>query len=180
MLSHNYDSLWLYSFSYYSCLLAEMGFHTSRIHSDGIFSRLVIIPRLLNGKAFSKVQLPPDIVKPSRLIESPALMLWSRLCSCSHFKQALKPCYMYDALWVRSKDFRFIIKWMKRYLCESKLIQMCTSVSWHLCLRRHESKFDLLGFYYYSIIKSKHPLSVCLCAFKGATRMLFTRFLYYS
>lgn len=97
-------------------------------------------------KAFSKVQLPPYIVNPSRLMESPVLMLWSSICRCSHFKQALKPCYMYDARWVCSKVFRFIIKWMKRYLCESKLIQMCSGVSWHLCLSIHKSKFDLVGF----------------------------------
>ena len=97
-------------------------------------------------KAFCKVQLPPYIVNPSRLMESPELMLWSSICRCSHFKQALKPCYMYDARWVCSKVFRFIIKWMKRYLCESKLIQMCSGVSWHLCLSIHTSKFDLVGF----------------------------------
>lgn len=97
-------------------------------------------------KAFSKVQLLPYIVKPSRLIESPVLMLWSSLRSCSHFKQALKPCYMYDARWVCSRVFRFIIKGMKRYLCESKLIQMCTGVSCRLCLSLHEFKFDLRDF----------------------------------
>lgn len=61
-------------------------------------------------------------------------MLHSSIGSCSHFKRALIPCYMYDSWWVCSKAFRFIIKWMKQYLCESKRIQMCAGVSCRLCL----------------------------------------------
>lgn len=81
-----------------------------------------------------KVQLPLYAAEPSRLIASPGLMLHSSLRSCSHFKRSLIPCYMYDSWWVCSKAFRFIIKWMKQYLCESKLIQMCAGVSCRLCL----------------------------------------------
>lgn len=81
-----------------------------------------------------KVQLPPYAAEPTRLIASPGLMLHSSLRSCSHFKRSLIPCYMYDSWWVCSKAFRFIIKWMKQYLCESKLIQMCAGVSCRLCL----------------------------------------------
>ena len=63
------------------------------------------------------------------LLASPRLICHS---SCSHFKQTLIQFYMYDSWWVSSKAFRFIIKWIKKYLCESKVIQMFACISCHL------------------------------------------------
>lgn len=84
-------------------------------------------PLYASGKPVNKVQ---------RLTASPGLMLHSSLRSCSHFKRTLIPFYMYDSWWVCSKAFRFIIKWMKQYLCESKLIQMFARVSCCVFARR--------------------------------------------
>lgn len=83
-------------------------------------------PSSASGKPVNKVH---------SLMASPGLISHSSLRSCSHFKRTLIPCYMYDSWWVCWKAFRFIIKWMKQYLCESKLIQMFTHVSSRLCLR---------------------------------------------
>lgn len=96
----------------------------------------ISVPHGTSEKPVSKGQLPPDAAEPSRVIASPGLMLHSSLRSCSHFKRTLIPCSMYDSWWVCSKAFRFIIKWMKQCLCESKLIQMCAGVSCCLCLQQ--------------------------------------------
>lgn len=79
--------------------------------------------------------------------------------SCSHFKRSLIPCYMYDSWWVCSKAFRFIIKWMKQYLCESKLIQMCAGVSFRLCL---SPTWNLVGSGGNLLVLQKWKQAVCI------------------